>query len=44
MEDPNCESCLYCGENGGCWLEKLEGIDPEECRNGAYKFFEEREQ
>ena len=44
MEDHNCGNCLYCGENWQCWLEKLEGIDPEECRNANYKFFEEREQ
>ena len=38
-----CGSCLYCGENGECWLERLDGIDRAECENANYMFWEEKQ-
>ena len=44
MNDKTCEECLYCDKNGFCWLEKLDGSDPEECKAADYKWFEAREE
>ena len=43
MDDKTCEECLY-RKNGKCFLEVLDGSDPEECRGQNHKWFEAREE
>lgn len=43
VNDKTCEECLYC-KNGKCFLEILDGSDPEECRGQNHKWFEAMEE
>ena len=43
MNDKTCEECIYF-KSGRCFLEVLDGSDPEECRSKGYLWFEAREE